>query len=591
MSNKTLSEKIRDAVGTGHDPVELASLSITGAPNRLKSENIISYTKIGKVPPEWDSTIVSGKLTLAEAIVHTFGHDPVELDSVINPVTRLIAANRTQYATDVSIITQPFTSRRTHYASPQGDISNLQTVDINAYLSSTNVITDGPVYTIKRYIEYPVGVFTQVTWDGATSIELAAGARITSDPVNITIPMGSRFWERTVILSDATVPVIVMPTGNSTLSLADGNSLSDAGNNGTISATSSNKTVGCQAILGDINHASPRSFLLLGDSLTFGTNDITNVGVRGGSGWLARMIDGLGYPNAKWAIGGQQAADAVAVASDLASDAASVGFTDAIFAWGLNDLRLGRTEAQLLADMQTLYGLSPFASKQLWQTTLTPRTSSTDSWATTTNQTALTDGTMSSLNTVNADIRAIPAQVDGIIEAADAFMSSRDSDLHKAPPAGTIDGTHPTSTRATLVASLAATSIDVNANLSPYPTEGWLGDANTTLSWSGGRVRGTAIGVNPRIYRKVSGLTSGSTYHLHIKVYAGTLSGSALIRATTTNALGSGGAINQTLVGTEQDLNISFVAGATTQFIGVVGTTSTVGEYFEVDDIFLVKDS
>lgn len=590
MSNKTLSEKIRDAVGTGHDPVELASLSITGAPNRLKSENIISYAEIGKVPPEWDNTTVSGKLTLAEAIAHTFGHDPVELDSVVNPV-RLIAANRTQYATGVSAVTQPFTSRRTHYASPQGDISNLQTVDINAYLSDINVITDGPAYTIKRYIEYPVGVFTQVTWNGATSIELAAGARVTSDPVNITIPMGSRFWERTVVLTDATVPVIVMPAGSSTLGLADGNSSSDAGNSGTISATSSVNTIGCQAILGNIDHVSPRSFVLLGDSLTFGTNDITNVGVRAGSGWVARMIDGLGYPYTKWAIGGQQATDAVTLVTDLSDDLATMGFTDAIFAWGLNDLRLGRTKTELEADMQTLYTMTALNGKSVWQTTLTPRTTSTDGYVTTTNQTAKTDGTMSSLNDLNADIRAVPSNVTDIVEAADAFMSARDSDLHKAPPAGTTDGTHPTSTRAALVASLAATSVDVNADLSPYPTEEWLGDANTTLSWSGSRVRGTATGTNPRIYRKVSGLTIGSTYHLYIKVYAGTLSGSAFIRATTTNALGSGGAINQTLVGVEQDLDITFTAGATTEFIGVVGSTSTVGQYFEVDDIFLVKDS
>jgi hypothetical protein len=61
---------------------------------------------------------------------------------------------------------------------------------------------------------------------------------------------------------------------------------------------------------------------------------------------------------------------------------------------------------------------------------------------------------MADLNPLNADIRAGLANMTNVIEAADAAMSARDSDIHKAPPAGTPDGTHFNSTRAALIASL-----------------------------------------------------------------------------------------------------------------------------------------
>ena len=92
-------------------------------------------------------------------------------------VPRILAANRTQMKTAVTAVTDPFTSRRTHYASPQGNISNLQTVDINTYISDVGTVTAGAAHTIKRYIEYPLGVFTQVTWGGQTTVTLAPGAR------------------------------------------------------------------------------------------------------------------------------------------------------------------------------------------------------------------------------------------------------------------------------------------------------------------------------------------------------------------------------------------------------------------------------
>jgi len=66
---------------------------------------------------------------------------------------------------------------------------------------------------------------------------------------------------------------------------------------------------------------------------------------------------------------------------------------------------------------------------------------------------------MADLNGLNADIRAGLPNISRVLEAADAAMSSRDSDIHKAPPAGTSDGVHFNSTRAALIASLLSVAL------------------------------------------------------------------------------------------------------------------------------------
>jgi lysophospholipase L1-like esterase len=244
--------------------------------------------------------------------------------------------------------------------------------------------------------------------------------------------------------------------GASTLGVDDGNVAADQGNSGTISATTGINTFGPCAIIGTVNASAARSFLIVGDSLSWGQGDDSGVGAQDSSGFLQRMLGRLGYPCYTWAKGGQQAADVAPITATLNADTSSslMSFTDVILQHGVNDLRLGRTVAQIEADLQTIAATASITSKRIWKTTITPRSDSTDAWATLANQTAKTDGTMASINALNADIRAGLPNMTNVIEAADAAMSARDSDIHKAPPAGTVDGTHFNSTRAALIASL-----------------------------------------------------------------------------------------------------------------------------------------
>lgn len=372
-----------------------------------------------------------------------------------------IAGNRFQVPTATSSIAANFTSRREHTAPAGISITNLRTVDVGWYIAGTFLATNSAAYTIKRYIEYPAGTFWQVTWASATSKSIAAGGLVTSDVVpGLTIPAGAKYWERTVNLGGTVnpFPVVELPAASTVLGVDDGNDVTDKGNSGTVSPTSGINTFGAAVILCDmLAHAAARSVIVLGDSLSFGQADDSAVGALHGSGFLDRMLDTKGFGHMKVAKAGMSASDLAGSNTAIANLVAlcGVSVSEVIDAFGINDLRLGRTQVQLLADKQTYY-TAVVNGRKLKATTLTPRSTSTDSWATTVNQTAQVDGNMAALNSVNAAIRAGLTQTSGYLDAADAAMSARDSDIHAAPPAGTPDGTHFNSTNAARIASILA---------------------------------------------------------------------------------------------------------------------------------------
>ena len=399
-----------------------------------------------------------GKLTTAAT-----GQGGSGLASVLG-----IVANRLQIPTNVANITPNYTSRRSHYASSDGDITAIQCLDVGWFFStSTYKPVATSTRTFKRFIEYPENTFHQVTWGGATvrTINGSGGdGTIKSDIVlssvtgkPLVINKGEQFFERTVNLN-ATVgdfPVIELPAGSATLGLPDGNVAgSDLGNSGTIATSASIASIGAACLIGSIK-ANARSFVLFGDSITFGQGDITGTGTKGASGYVARILDKSGYPYVKICQKGQSASDVASGNTSIVNFLAQIPFTDAIYEHGVNDLRLGRTKAQIEADYQTLYALS--AGRRIVQSTITPRSTSTNSWADVEGQTAATDGNMASLNALNADIREGLANVSAVIDAADVAMSARDSDVFGGPFPPTIDGTHMTSAKAAAMAMLLST--------------------------------------------------------------------------------------------------------------------------------------
>jgi hypothetical protein len=310
--------------------------------------------------------------------------------------------------------------------------------------------------------EYPEGVFTPVTYSGNLTVVVPAGGLIQSDPVNVSIPAGAKFWERTVNVSGATVlfPVIVLPDDSVALGIDDGNAASDQGDSGSIPPTTGVNTFGSAAILGTVAASNARSFVIQGDSIAFGEDDKSGVGSKGGSGFVARMLDEAGVsPYVKIAMPGQQSADAVSLSERQQAFLSTITFSDAIIQSGINDLPLGRTQSQVLADRASI--ASWVGGAQVYYTTLTPRSDSTNGYITTANQTPKTDGTMSSLTSLNEAIRALPGGVDGVIDAADAAMPTRNANVWTAPPAATADGTHPNTPKCISMAAALSSQVAV----------------------------------------------------------------------------------------------------------------------------------
>jgi lysophospholipase L1-like esterase len=392
---------------------------------------------------------------------------------VIIPTTGLVA-NRGMAYTTTATIAANFTFRRERWAHPDGSITNIRSVDGSWYYNTSFVSTNSPAsLTIKRYIEYPADVFHQVTWvevGGTTSITLAPGvgarksdiilSSITGLP--LVIPAGVKFWERTVKTNASSTMVLMQnPANANVIGVDDGSSASDLGNSGTIAPSAGVNSFGALAYEGTINATNARSFVIVGDSLPFGTGDITSVGAKGGSGWVARMLDVRGYPYTKLTRGSQQS-DQFVTGTKQTDLITALSFSDAIVTHGLNDLSLGsRQTVDILASLQTIYGYFTAKSARIYRPTLNPRTTSTDSWATTVNQTITSDGNMADFQEVQDALRVPQANVDHVIELADQCMPSRDANIWTAPPAATADGVHPNSTKVAAIAAALAPSIEL----------------------------------------------------------------------------------------------------------------------------------
>lgn len=118
-------------------------------------------------------------------------------------------------------------------------------------------------------------------------------------------------------------------------------------------------------------------------------------------------------------------------------------FSHLLCGYGFNDIYTSvDSKATVIANLQAIWATAP-ASRKVFQTTITPKTTSTDSWATVENQT-IASGDVTRLD-LNADIRnAAFSGMDGYWDVADGIESSRDSGKFRITGgANTTDGLHP----------------------------------------------------------------------------------------------------------------------------------------------------
>ena len=335
----------------------------------------------------------------------------------------------------------------THFA--RDDIPSVSVCYANYYgKAGSGETNNGAPLTAITAIEYPIGTMTALPWGGNTQGTIAAGTYGCTDKVTLptTIPNGARF-NMHVHLYNANglfTDTFSIPTATTKWTTYDRSKTSaTAQTDETMSAYPSDmNTVGTAAypilILGTTTKAS---VFLDGDSIVRGINDQID-DTTGDQGTVARSIGPYmaysvnaisGENITPWLTGG--AVNRLKMLQYFSAFVTDIG--------GVNDLP--RTSAAVIADIHTqLLGIRAlYPNIRLFENTRLPVTNSTDGYATTANQTALSPQYFQDINT---DVKA-SVYADSFFDIAGALASPSDPTKFTTPPATsavvTADGKHP----------------------------------------------------------------------------------------------------------------------------------------------------
>jgi hypothetical protein len=136
-------------------------------------------------------------------------------------------------------------------------------------------------------------------------------------------------------------------------------------------------------VIGVTSDQNAVAIAIIGDSIADGTDDSPPE-----RGYIQRAVEPY-FAYVKMAMGGESAAGFIGTTAGSRRDFCSYS-TDAIYEYGVNDL-VSSTLAQLQASALAGWLGIPTVRQNIWACMLTPRTTSTDLFATTVNQTFTTN--------------------------------------------------------------------------------------------------------------------------------------------------------------------------------------------------------
>jgi hypothetical protein len=216
--------------------------------------------------------------------------------------------------------------------------------------------------------------------------------------------------------------------------------------------------------------------------------------------------------------------------------------THVIFNYGTNDVFAGDSKATIEGHLTTIYGLC--TGKTVFQTTIVPRTTSTDSWATATNQTVLSqEGVRTALND---DLRAGTFKPAGGVFNITAPVETSLNSGKWTFPGKTTDGIHPDNEGYIDIQTAGVINTSLIGTPAPIVDSGssW-GDHGTIVSLSAiKRTNDTATSATGGFssVRGASGLSSGLKYfELEILGHQNSGFATGLIDATTASGSGLDG--------------------------------------------------
>lgn len=276
-------------------------------------------------------------------------------------------------------------------------------------------------------VEYPSGTYTRLRFSGKIRGGVMPGGDLISDFLAINIPDGTEFWIRTWCLTTGTIIFQTQDLGQNSTNGEQGTVATTAVTDSTASSTAVGAiSTGGLWPLAIIGRTTQKAVALVGDSISEGVSDTLNSSDAIG---LARSVVSLPYINL--GVSGDSAAVAVTTFDGRLSALSHVN--NVVCNYGVNDIGNGQTLAQIKTNLINLWGLindNLPNNGRVFQTTITPKTTSTDSFATLGNQTAATNfstggaGTRELLNDWLRDGAPISNGVAAAIGAVDAFRVS-----------------------------------------------------------------------------------------------------------------------------------------------------------------------
>lgn len=263
--------------------------------------------------------------------------------------------------------------------------------------------------------------------------------------------------------------------------------ITDAPTNTGFTPPNTNRGFPPVAILGNQVPEDSKATLIVGDSIAYGSGDylVMSVADQAGFGFIRRAL-GTSFPNANLAVGGEQFAHWGTGASGYSSIGSGgqarlrgmllQNARFVIVELGTNDIRNGATLAQTQASAIAMWNRVKLNGAKAFQTTLIPRTTSTDGWMTTANQTTVTTNSFNSIRinfnnwlrdgapisggvavatgtTSAVRIGSRNHPLTGYFEVADTVESSRDSGIFSAPGSAADSGTATGGSTTTIVDS------------------------------------------------------------------------------------------------------------------------------------------
>jgi lysophospholipase L1-like esterase len=276
--------------------------------------------------------------------------------------------------------------------------SNVQVVYTNRQASTAGEIDDlhgagtQVAYTLESMV-YQNARLSRVTFDGVKSpvVEIGAGT-VVSDQMGFRLAAGSQVIVRSGAIFNAGSPVVgnlpALTGAQKALSAAAGSQVYSAGAFVTPGGGVSNHYgFGPVCLLG-IPEQRHVAAMLWGDSIMWGNSDGNGDATYGHYGWAERGLVGVNGYNVPF-VNCSRSGDSTPGYTSYQSwgrVALLEYVTHVVFGMGTNDIGGGTALATIQANCQAIWAEAKLRGVKAYHATITPKTTSTDSWATAANQ-------------------------------------------------------------------------------------------------------------------------------------------------------------------------------------------------------------